>query len=328
MLSTDDIIQLYDDQDYFSIRDHLKIYISRAGTQKSIYVLQYAIDTNNIKLFTHTLTADNLCEMVILQLESHPLLYPQLELILSTNQNLCDSFGNLINSMREMYYIGLKIMKIFTLYVTNINREILEKIFNRGVDLNDIDTIKSILISTPDIKFTYNKSFYYKIDISTFDFLQENGIDITSDINKIGETYCFQDNIDGIIFCLNLGVDINYLLKTISCSDNLTTIKFLIDNGADVNCLTFDDIMYSSDFYVLEFLINCGLDISNNLNNLMIYAIGENYIDLVMYYMGYGIDIHFNDELFLIIAIKSGNIDIVNIDIVKLLLDHGANWEY
>lgn len=323
MLSTDEIIQLYDNEEYDTIIDNLKIFIRHKSMEKSKYILQYAIHTNNIQLFTHTLSENNLYRIIIIELQSRPLLCQQLELILATNCNLCTSFGNLINTMDDNYYMRMTVMKIIIQYVTNINKEIFENILYDSVMRNDIDTIASIIISAPNIKFIWRRNVYYKIDISTFIFLEENGIDITPHINKISEGYLDQNNIDGIIFCLNRGADINYLLKNIDAGTKLHIIKYLVENGADINCLSLNTISIVfalADLEILDFLIDSGLDISNNINDLMMLAIDNDDAELVTYCIKLGIDIHASDELFLVTAVKLNKLDVV-----KILLDHGSD---
>jgi hypothetical protein len=322
MLSTDEIICLYDNGDYDTILTNLEIFVRSKSVEKSKYILDYAISTENTQLFTHMLSDNNLYSMILLELQKHPILFPQLELILASNCNLCTSFGNLINSIDDIYYVNVTTMKIIIRYITNINKEILEKIFYDSVQRNDIDTLKSIIISIPNIKFIFRRSVYFKIDIATFIFLEENGIDIIPHINKIGEIYLDQNNIDGLIFCLNHGASINLLLKKIDGGTKLHIIKFLIENGADVKCLGLDtiSILFAlSDLETLDFLIDSGLDITNNLNDLMMLGIENDDVDLVTYCIKLGIDIHLHNELFLGTAVKLNKLDVV-----KILLDHGA----
>lgn len=75
-----------------------------------------------------------------------------------------------------------------------------------------------------------------------------------------------------------------------------------------------------TDVITVTYLINLGLDISNNLDKLLIHAINNNCLELVKYYINYGADIHIHDELFLFFAVALGHIEIV-----KSLLDAGAD---
>lgn len=319
MLSTDDIIQLYDNQDYDTILDNLKMDRS-AVNEKSQKILQYAISTSNIQLFTHTFTQNNLYTFIILELGLHPILHPQFELLLANDCNLCNSLGSLINSITEVCYSGAKLMKIIVRYVSNIDNKILGRIFNHSVILNDISTLESIIISGADIKFSFRFALYNRINIATFAFLEENNIDMSVYINEVSRMYCYQNNIDGIIFCLNCGSDINYLLKGIPEEIPLHIIKFIIENNADINYLSFNKIKNLSDWRVMEYLVDSGLDIKNDLNLLMVWALKNNNIGLAIYYIKLGLDINLNNGLFLLTAIK-----FCHINMVEALLDHGAN---
>ena len=321
MLSTSDIIELYDNQDYDTIINNLNIRPYFTLSEKPQEILRYAINNSNTQLFMHLFTEDNLYNSIILDIHYQSGLHKQFESILERNYNLCNNIGNIINSVPHIYF-SVKLMDVIIQYVSNIDYKIIENLFHDYILHNDIGTIKIVLESSYNINFNFDliNSYYCKINISTYIFLEENGIDIIPYINNIYEKYCYRNDIDGIIFCLNRGANIDYALKTIHKNIQLKTVKFLIENGADLNCLNIDTIKGLSDWTVLEFLVDCGLDISNNLNQLMMHAICNNNVDLITYYIKLGINIHLHNELFLFTAIK-----LDKSDVVKILLDHGAD---
>ena len=320
MLPTSKIIELYDLQDFDTLSSHIKLLSSYSGT-KSQQVLKYAIYKSDIELFKHTFTTDNFYDGIIAGICERPLLYPHFEYVLSTDPELCDYLEKIINR-NHRYNYDYTFLKILMKHI-KINNTILGMIFYNNLYKNNIDVLSDIIAYGYNDKFDIDHSLYgykHEIKISTFIFLEEHNIDILSNINKIGTLYCYRNNIDGIIFCLNRGADINLLFKLIGQFTNTETIKFLIDNGADINCIPIENIFDMTDETSIALLVDFGVDISNNLDKLILYAIYNNCPKLVTYYINLGIDIHVHNELFLFFAVDMGNIKIV-----ELLLDAGAN---
>ena len=327
MLSTKEIIELYDNEEYDIIIDKLKIYIK--PYHKSRCILKYALSTLNIELFTHTCTANNLDANILSGISRHDIFHPQFENILSADLIFRDEVKIIMNS--STYYYTIPFLKIILRYIRNVNDEYVKIFFRNSVYNNNIESIQYIIdygynfgLQFDEI-ITSNNNQY--INTCTYEFLEENNIDIASHINEIGTIFCCNNNIDGIIFCLSRGANVNYLLKTIGTDTNLTTIKILIDNNADLNLFNIMNLMSETDLIDLDiiiFLVDNGIDISNYIDKLILHAINNAInsasVEHVIYFINMGVDIHIHDDIFLFFAVERNEIKIV-----KLLLDNGAD---
>ena len=319
MLSTSEIIELYDRQDFDTLVSQLKLVCNTITIPQQI--LKHAIYTNNIELFLHTFTADNFYPRIIGDINTSKLLHPQFEHILATNPDICDHLEKFINIIRHAHYCNYPLLKIIMKYALNIDNNLLEVFFYTNIQKNDLNTLLDIITYGFNNDFNPPPKIYYdgKIKISTFEFLEKHNFDISSQINEIGKMYCYRNNIDGIIFSLNRGADVNYLIKQIG-HGNISTINFLIEHGADINQIRVDNLSFITDVNVMIYLVELGLNISDYLDKLLIYAIYYNNSELAKYYINMGCNIHVHNELFLFYAV-----DASNIEIVKLLLDVGAD---
>lgn len=317
LLSTNDIIEFYNNENYDPISSYLKQY-SYSSDTKAQQLLKYAINTSRVALFTYIFSIDSFYEHVIVHINNFPILHPQFEYILSTNNNLCNYIETFINTETLIYYYNYPLLKIIMKYVPGINNTILQKLFNKNITTNNLEMLSTL------IAYGFNDKFYLsygaEIKITTLLFLEKNNFDILPKINDIGKMYCYRNNIDGIIFCLNRGADINSIFVIIGENTQYTTVELLITYGADINSISVKNIFDMTDVTTVTYLIDLGLDISNNLDKLIIHAINNNCLELVKYYINYGADIHIHDELFLFFAVALGHIEIV-----KLLLDVGVD---
>lgn len=321
MLSTSDIIELYNNQEYDIIIDNLKLL--NFNQSKPQRILSYAISTSNIELFSHTCTVDNLNQFILMGISNYSIIHSQFAHILSNNINLCNHVGKLINNRICCRQLIDPLLKIITQYVVNINESTLLEIFHISVRNNNLDVLANVIKMGINIKFNFSTvivKFPHGVNIETFMFLEENNIDISADINFIGGLYCMENNIDGIVFCITHGADINYLLNSINSRTKLPTIKFLIEHGADVCNMKVTNLGHINDIDIIIFLVDLGLYVLDDLDKLILLAIDNEFIDLVKYIIQLGIDIHQHDELFLFFSVYKSNIEII-----KLLLDNGAD---
>ena len=322
MLSTEEIIELYDKEEYDIIIDKLKI-ISQYDT-KSKCILGYAIFNFHIELFTIACTINNLNQKIISLISNKPRIWPQFIKMISMDPILCNHVEEIINF--GCIYHSAKFLKNIIHHVS-IDSMYLEELFYDSIRDNDLETIHNILLRDFNFKLDFHRIFMSSmipnINIGTYIFLEEHNIPITPYINNIGTKYCCQNNIDGIIFCLNYGADINYLLKEINTDVNLATIKFLIEHGADINLFNVLNLMYYNNpinLDIVKFIVDMGIDITTYLDKFILYSINSNSIEAIIYFINMGCDIHIHDELFLFFAVERHYIDII-----KILLDNGAD---
>ena len=345
MLSTSDIIELYDGKDFDTLVPQLGLLVRDSNTVSQL-ILEYAIQTRNIELFSHVFTADNFYLQIIRDIDKCQSLHQKFEHILATNLEICDNLEKFINTI-HIYYCNYPLLRIIMKYAFNINNNVLELFFYTNIRKNNLDTVLDIITYGFNTKFNSSPAIYYdKIKITSFVFLEKHNFDISSQINEIGKMYCYRNNIDGIIFCLNRGADVNYLIKSIGYINRMTTInflmkqrvdisyllkvmdyktktetlKFLIEHGADIKYITVKDMFCMDDINIVTYLVDLGLNIVDYLDKLMICAIDNDNIELVTYYINMGCDVHSHNELFLFYAV-----DASNIEIIKLLLDVGAD---
>lgn len=325
MLSTKEIIELYDNQEYDIIIDKLNLK-SNCDTE-SQYILKYAISNFNIELFSHTCTINNLNNDIILLISKCEYSHSQFASMLFVDSILCDHVGRVINSSKYIY--NDKFLKIIIRHISDINDIHLNNLFYNSIYYNDLETITSLIVYNFNFKLDFNqiimavinRNLY--INIETYMFLEEHSISITPHIDKIGTLYCRQNNINGIIFCLKYGADVNYLFKTIDIYTNLSTIKFLTIHGADLNLINITNLMgrhLEIDLDIIIFLVENGIDIATHLDKLILHSINSNSIESVKYFINMVTDIHIRNELFLFFAVER-----CHIEIIKLLLENGAD---
>ena len=104
----------------------------------------------------------------------------------------------------------------------------------------------------------------------------------------------------------------------IKCAD------YFIKNGADINSVNFMDLdgcVRDNDFSMIQFIFNKGYNNLKCINSLLYTAIEYKNIDIVKFLLNY-VDVHYNNEYFLLWAI-----DNENKELVKILIEKGANVE-
>ena len=328
MLSTSDIINLYNNQEYDIIIDNLKLL--NFNQSKPQLILSYAISTSNIELFTCALTVDNV-KAHLDNIVKKPLLHTSFANLLENNFALCNKIKELINENIFMnIFNDMAFFNIILKYIPDINCYNLKLYLTKAIFSNNLNMIDNLfeyglnMISTVDKIFKEPiYSYCNKIDISTLICLEKYDINLSAYINNISLTYCFHSDIDGIIFCLSYGADINIILRKLVSNPKiqLDCIKYIINNGGDLNCLNSDDIIWISDINIIICLVDNGLDILPYVDKLILCAILRHNLSLLQYYcVNFSVDIHIYDGLFLFFAVKYGGIESV-----KLLLDLGAD---
>lgn len=322
MLSTSDIIDLYDRQEYDIIIDNLKI---NSNYSKPQTILLYAISRSNIELFTHTITVNNLSKSIISEIMGRKLLHEKFKYMIEYDCVLHDAIKDIINSTTigiwDDYYCN--IIK----YILGINYCKLVDFLRNAIIYNDLDTIDNLFIYGLDIKLAFDQIIELisinrisKIYVSTFIYLEKYNIDITPHINIISTGYCSNNDLDGIIFCLKYGADINYLLN-VSVEyrgTTLPTIKYLIEMGAETKYLNVIEHTCRLDLNIVAYLVDFGFDITNYLERFIFKAIYTGDVYHFKYFLNYYNGIYY--ELFLFYATEC-----CQIDIVELLLNYGNN---
>lgn len=318
MLSTLDIIDLYDKQEYDTIIDILGI---RSNHSKSQKILVYAISTSNIELFAHTFTTHNITPSIIAEIMECKLLYPKFKYMIDNDNILHDTIRNIINTNKlplwnKQYYNIIR-------YISDIDHSRLIEFFDKALFQNNITIIDDLFVYGLDIKLAFDETMKQifttqvtSIYVSTLIFLEKYNIDIGLYLDKISMAYCFGNNLDGIKFCLKYGANINDLLKlSVSYSTTVITVKYLIEAGAEVSYLNMQSHEYRCNLDVISYLVDNGFDITNYLSRFIFKAIYTEDLHHLKYFMNYHNSCA-HLELFLFFAVGC-----CHNDIVKFLLD-------
>lgn len=329
MLSTDEIIDLYDRKEYKTIITNLKISdIDHFSTPGKILI--YAINNIHIDLIIHTFTPTNVCASVISNIMNKPQLYPTLELILKNSPELCiimrDTLWCVIETLDIDEFDSIQLLDIIHTYLFNANNIIL--MCNRSFMLNHLDMIDVLFKYGYDIndifkkmRYNYANNQWLNFKFDTFIQLEKYGIDIKFFLDKIAIIFFNTDNIVELHNCLEYGANAIIILNNTRSYTKLNTIKYLSDYG--VNFSEFKKIKNiigykDTNLDIIKFIMENGY--CSCLNKAMTYAIGYDCPMTLKYFINSGADIHFDNESLLWLSINRGNMECV-----EILLENGAN---
>lgn len=337
MLTTDNIIDLYDKQEFSTIISNVKM---REGFHISDLerILLYAIDTDNIDLFKHTFTITNVSDLIIRVMlsKSNLLFCSALESILESDSTLCADIKHKLEfyscSANSIHWIpidnNILMLNIVIKYLACdmiIRRLIIYSICNNNTHMIDIISDHGYDIKSEFDILMYSKYSAFNIKFDTLIFLKKY-TDILPHINRIGEIVYHSNDLIGLQYCLENGADVNYILasnKMKSSEQTIQLIKYMLNYGADLNLISFQELVYitdSSNLDIIIFLVENGFNIDTHLDELMLIAISFHEFDIMKYLINLGADIHYQDDQALFHAVGVGNIKCL-----ELLLDLGAN---
>ena len=271
-ITTDEIINLYDQQEYDIILSHISKNTSCLNlTDVQNYVMLYAITTSNIKLI------NALCNMHIDDFSDYVFLYlaldPHKEEILrmiSENIYIVIKIRTIIKQILPHYLIGFAekildhdtFLKILMTSILEIDDTFTQIIITCAIYRNKSDTIEYLFELGYDIQTTFdnllddkndlssNKNYYfneYHPDLRTIFSLIRCGVDIIRHINELFIMAVMDKNLEFVKFCVEHGADINYDNGEpiwISCtrSLNVDIAKFLLQNGSTIDHINSDTI--------------------------------------------------------------------------------------
>jgi ankyrin repeat protein len=328
MLTTAEIISLYDDGQYDKICEKLEIECQYHPVQ----ILSYAIDTCNPDLIAHTLTIDIITGKVITHIMDSPLTYDIFQSIIENNLELCDKIRHILEPYFVSFYNTLceknniQFLKIIITYLSS-NKIILNivdsAITHNHLNILDILTEYGYGIDLFFSEIMDNVEHGVRFELSTILSL-EKYIKINNYINEFTTMFFLANNIDGLKYCLDNGADVNCIWNTLNDDTSVKTISYLLDLGVDINLIVYENIECIIGFNdcgsdVVIFLIVHGLDISNYITKMLTDSIFFDSPKILEYLILFGADIHSDNEL-LHYAAESGSIECV-----KILLKFGID---
>lgn len=146
---------------------------------------------------------------------------------------------------------------------------------------------------------------------------------------------CIKRTIDNVILLLNYGLVIekeklSSIIESAITADNvhvgLDQIEFFLDRGADPagffsNKLVLESIVSYEKIPILKFIAETYYDrLKPELDRLVLVSVANGYIDLTMYLINLGADIHTEDDKAMLMAMFFGHGPMV-----KLLIELGIN---
>jgi len=303
-------------------------------------ISDHAINIHDINLIAKLLNMDKLPHYILVDILSNSSLCYVLDIIL-LNFDICLKIRDRINSnfelLDEILFSSqneISTIKIIIKYIIiDINNTHIEFIFRSAIYNNDLDMIAVLAENNFDVKSAFDKLIseidtpWYRIKFGTFIFLEKYEINLSEHIDIIGSSTVYRNDLVGIKYCFENGADINSLLMIaiIKCH-NANIIKYLLQNGANISTIKLEDILSiiwnhtNTTLDIITLLVDCGLDISSNLNKLATGATICGLLDLLKYFIRLGADIHTDNDLLLIYATGFRHMNIV-----IFLLDCGVN---
>lgn len=337
MLTTTEIIDLYDKQEFSTIISNVKMR-AEFHTPNPEKILLYAIDTDNIDLFKHTFTINNLSDLIIRVMlsKSNLLFCSALEFMLERDQILCDNIKHKLEfdnrSANSIHWIpidnNILMLNIIIKYLACdviIRTLITNSICNNNTHMIDIISDYGYDIKSEFDILIYSKYSAFNIKFDTLIFLKKYA-DILVHINRIGEIVYHSNDFVGLQYCLENGINVNYIMASNemnSTDQTIHLIKYMLNYGADLNLISFQELVYcidSNNLDLIIFLVENGFNINNYLDELMLLAISFHKFDIMKYLINLGADIHYQDDQALFHAVGVGDIKCL-----ELLLDLGAN---
>ena len=209
------------------------------------------------------------------------------------------------------------------------NLKIIISKINMLLKLNDTETIQLYFstLSTADITAILKCAIYnYNLDtfINLVPYIKNFDIRIDNDIFLILAVE--SNNIDSVTYFIDQGLDIttcdNYIINYSLQKISNEMLELIISYGADININNGTPLIKAVRFgsiKCVEMLINHGADYSLQNYEAVDLSV-ERGQEFVLFFINLGIDINMNNDIML----KSA-IDIRNYEVIKLLLDRGAD---
>lgn len=350
MLSITELINLYENGTNGELRNKLNI-ICKSNTYKEKKLLNYALGCDNTEFINYILNTHNVC-LTINQLKkiiSNSKWHDIFKIALENNQILRDKIINIFGSHRYnliMFFIDFDNYELIDIILANLlekyvvqvlltvaimanNIRLIKTLYDTGYNLYPLfgKIIHQINVTAVDSEMDYGH--YKKINLETYMYLAELRFDIFADYMSVCEICCNTNSVDVFKYFIDHGINPTDVLQKlvhqyIDDESVLHMIRLLLEDGADPHILTKSDLMAlvqmpdSEDIY--KYLIDYGLDITEYIHDLSMFAICRNQIDLLKYFIDLIIDIHYDDDILLRFAVY-----VLNIEIVEVLLENGAN---
>lgn len=278
MLTTAEIIELYDNNQYDIICDKLQIESQEnSGTD----ILLYAINTCNPVLITHTFKTENITGKSISHIMYNPSIYDIFQSIIENNLELCNKIRHILEPYFVSFYNTLcekdntQFLKIIIAYLPS--DKIILNIVDSVITHNHLNILDILIAYGYDINLFFseiidNVQHGVRFELSTIVSL-EHYITINNYINELIIMFFMANNVDGLKYCLDNGADINCVWNKFNDDIEIKTISYLLDLGADINLIVYWNILQIMGFNdigsdIVIFLISRGLDIRNYINEM------------------------------------------------------------
>lgn len=330
MLTTERIIELSRKEEYSTILDSFNIPWHYPYDNPQL-ILEYAVTNCHIELFAEFFTTQNV-SICTMEKIIKPELYQILESKLENDFELCQRISKIMLST-QLYIVipednEIEFLNIVLKYLAT--DEFIECVIIYAIRFNNVILLDTLFENNYDIKsafermITYNGYHTSNITLVTLLHLSTYGIDITHNLIHFIRMFCNKNNLIGLEYCLDNGIDPNNILN-LAENINMDIIKCLLEYNFDVNKLTANQIKkiiyYNSDNpNIIMCLVAHGLALKDT-NGLMLWLINVNYLHVAKCLIELGVDIHFDDDLLLFYACRSGKIEFV-----ELLLKYGSMY--
>jgi len=194
-------------------------------------------------------------------------LFDDIEILNETVFNYNCECLNALNTIENNSKINKKMIEQF---VKSINKETLNDIINKGININDIRELKEYF-NEENLKITHKCVEYYK-----------NQYDIIFDKNIVGELNICKDNIDFFIYQNNKIINDIWYYVSSTITDLVIVIRnhFKINNIDEITrgILIIQNILYNNDIYdnLYQKEINKYLNKLQDLNSKKIFKLTKN----------------------------------------------------
>lgn len=349
MLTTAEIIDLYDKCDYDTIISNLNI-LDRARTgfkcftfkpiiptnkfSRPLQIFKYAMDNIHIDLVTYMLLNTPPWFNIFMEhMVSDKSRCKILETILKNNSELCTIISNNedMYSTLDFYKIpknnDIELLNICIIYLSS--DYIIIPLLCDAINFNNLQMIDILADAGFDVKSAFDTyvmdgSDNFSLSHPTCTWLQKYDIDLFIHIDRLAQLFCEVNNLFGFIFCLEMGANINYAIVSM-CNPSLEMIKCILENGIDVtwfNKSKIETIIKSNrnGLDIIVYLMSMGLNMSDYIHELMFVMIGYTRFEILKYFIKLGTDIHFDNEILLYYSANIGRIEPV-----EILLENGAD---
>lgn len=334
MLSNDEIIDLWRNKDYAPILNTLNIHNSKYDSDCEI--LLYVINICNIELITEMFTICHIDHKSVTNILLNSNTHDILIFLIENNLELQNEVTSVLEYCMDFFVNiakqnNIQVLNIILAYCTS--DEIIQKITHDAINHNNLNFLDILSDANYNIKLIFEEIMDISstdfmldtINFSTFMLLEKYNININIYLDNIAMRIFWTENLPELELYLEYGANVNYIMSgSVGCK-NINVIEYLLNHGADINCM---DIYNSSSIigendrnlnYVI-FLIEHGFDITEYINDMIIYSVTYNNPKILQYLINIGADIHFENELALFYACRAGYISCV-----EILLDNGAD---